>query len=69
MPTRPTNLITTIWLLPSYKQKLKQEVPVLRSIQRWSDKSDSTLQDCFDHVDWDMFRVASDNNIGVYADL
>ena len=21
------------------------------------------LQDCFDHADWDMFRVASENNI------
>ncbi|XP_045570721.1 uncharacterized protein isoform X1 [Salmo salar] len=26
------------------------------------------LQDCFDHADWDMFRVASDNNIDVYTD-
>jgi hypothetical protein len=25
------------------------------------------LQDCFGHVDWDMFRIASDNNIDVYA--
>ena len=29
---------------------------------------DSTLQDCFDHVDWDMLRIASDNNIDVYGD-
>ena len=55
-------------LLPAYRQKLKQETPVLRSIQRWSDQSYSTLQDCFDHVDWDMFRIASDNNIDVFAD-
>ena len=41
---------------------------MVRSIQRWSDQSDSTLRDCFDHVDWDMFRVASDNNIDVNAD-
>jgi hypothetical protein len=26
------------------------------------------LQDCFDHVDWDMFWIASDNNVDVYAD-
>ena len=43
-------------LLPSYRQNLKQEVPVPRTIQHWSDQSESTLQDCFDHVDWDMFR-------------
>jgi hypothetical protein len=41
---------------------------VLRSVQSWSDQSDSTLKDCFNHVDWDMFRIASDNNIDVYAD-
>jgi hypothetical protein len=48
----------SILLLPSYRQKLKQETPVLRAIQRWSDQSDSMLQDCFDHVDKNMFRVA-----------
>ncbi len=26
------------------------------------------LQDCFDHVDWDMFRAASDDNIEAYSD-
>ena len=41
---------------------------MLRSVQRWSDQSDSTLQDCFGHVDWDVFRIASNNNIKEYAD-
>ena len=41
---------------------------MLRSVQRWSYQSDSTLQDCFDHVDWDMFCTASNNNIDEYAD-
>ena len=41
---------------------------MLRTIQRWSDQSESELQDCFDHADcWDMFRVASENNF-VYCD-
>jgi hypothetical protein len=40
-----------ILLLPSYRQKLKQEVPVLRFIQRWSDQSESMLQGCFDHTE------------------
>ena len=56
----------SIFLLPAYS--LKQEAPVLRSVQRWSDQSDSTLQDCFDHVDWDMFSIASNNNIDKCAD-
>ena len=56
-------------LLSSYRQKLKQEVPVQRSIQRWSDQSESMLQDCFDHADWDMFRVAFECNIDKYTDM
>ena len=51
----------SIFLLPSYRQKFKQDVPVTRTIQHWSDQSESMLQDCFDHADWDMFRSASDN--------
>jgi hypothetical protein len=58
----------TILLLLSYWQKLKQELHVLRTIQRWSDQSESTIQDCFDHVDWDMFWVASENNIDAYTE-
>ena len=27
------------------------------------------LQDCFDQVDWDMFRVGSENNIDEYTDM
>ncbi|XP_052332830.1 uncharacterized protein LOC127911022 [Oncorhynchus keta] len=45
----------SILLIPAYRQKLKQEAPALRSVQRWSDQSDSTLQDCFHHVDWVCF--------------
>ena len=37
-----------ILLLPSYRQELKQDVPVTRTIQSWSDQSEATLQGCFD---------------------
>ncbi len=47
---------SSVLLLPAYRQKLKREAPAFRTIQCWSDQSDATLQDCFDHVDWDMFR-------------
>uniref|UniRef100_A0A8K9USR6 Reverse transcriptase domain-containing protein n=1 Tax=Oncorhynchus mykiss TaxID=8022 RepID=A0A8K9USR6_ONCMY len=57
----------SILLIPAYRQKLKQEAPTLRSVQRWSDQADSTFQDCFHHVDWEMFRTASDN-IDEYTD-
>ena len=39
-----------------------------RTIQCCSDQSESTLQDCFEHADWEMFRAASENNIYLYAD-
>jgi hypothetical protein len=58
----------SILLLSFYRQKLKHEVPVLRSIQCWSDQYESMLQDYFDHVDWDMFKVDSENNIDKYGD-
>ncbi len=59
---------SSVLLLPAYRQKLKREAPALRTIQCWSDQSDATLQDCFDHVDCDMFRAASDDDIEAYSD-
>ncbi len=59
---------SSVLLLPAYRQKLKCEAPALRTIQCWSDQSDAILQDCFDHVDWEMFRAASDDDIEVYSD-
>ena len=52
--------------IPAYKQKLKQEVPVTRSIRKWSDDADATLQDCFDSADWNMFQDSS-NGIEEYT--
>ena len=51
----------SILLLPTYEQKLKQEVPVPRSIWKWYDEVDAKLQDCFASTDWNMFRDSSDN--------
>ncbi len=59
---------SSVLLLSAYRQKLKCEAPALRTIQCWSDQSDAILQDCFDHVDWDMFRAASDDDIEAYSD-
>jgi hypothetical protein len=33
----------SILLIPAYKQKLKQEAPVTRSIKKWSDEADAKL--------------------------
>ncbi len=59
---------SSVLLLPAYRQKLKREAPALRTIQCWLEQSDAILQDCFDHVDWDMFRAASDDDIEAYSD-
>ncbi len=59
---------SSVLLLPAYRQKLKREPPALKTVQCWSDQSDAILQDCFDHVDWDMFRAASDDDIEAYSD-
>ncbi len=59
---------SSVLLLPAYRQKLKREASALRTIQCWSDQSDAILQDCFDHVDWDMFRAVSDDDIEAYSD-
>ena len=50
----------SILLIPAYKQKLKQEVPVTCSIPKWLDDTDAKLHDCFASTDWNMFRDSSD---------
>lgn len=56
----------SILMLPASKQQLKQTSPVMQSIQCWSSQSDSMLQDCFDCMDWNVFK--DNNNISDYAD-
>ena len=41
----------SILLILAYKQKLKQEVPVTRSMRKWSDDADAKLQDSFASTD------------------
>jgi uncharacterized protein YecT (DUF1311 family) len=48
------------YLSACYKQKLKQEAPVTRSIKKLSDEADAKLQDCFSSTAWNMFRDSSD---------
>ena len=53
-------LHNSIILIPAYKLELQQEVPATRSVWKWSDDVDATLQDCFASTDWNMFRDSSD---------
>ncbi|KAL1268802.1 hypothetical protein QQF64_034165 [Cirrhinus molitorella] len=56
-----------IFLMPVYKQRLKQEVPVQREVARWTDQSVAALPDALDDADWDMFRRSSDD-VNVFAE-
>ncbi|KAI3370378.1 hypothetical protein L3Q82_024466, partial [Scortum barcoo] len=48
-----------------YAQKLKRDGPVTRTIQQWSDQSDSALRDCFSTTEWCVFK---DTDINTYTD-
>ncbi|KAI5628338.1 gastrula zinc finger protein XlCGF28.1-like [Silurus asotus] len=50
-----------IFLMPVYKQRLKQEAPVQREVTRWTDQSVAALQDALDDAAWDMFQRSSDD--------
>jgi hypothetical protein len=50
----------------TYKQKLKQELQVTRTIRKWSDDADAMLRYCFTSTDWNMFRDSS-NGIEEYT--
>lgn len=56
----------SILLLPAYRQRLKREAPVYRTVHHWSDQSEAILQDCFDNTDWDAFKAAG--NLKDYTD-
>ena len=45
----------SILLIPPFKENLKQEVPVTRSMRKWSNDADAKLQDCFASTDWNVF--------------
>ena len=53
LPRRPFGKSdhNSILLIPAYKQKLKQEEPVTRSLKKLSDEADAKLQDCFASTD------------------
>ncbi|KAI5090955.1 hypothetical protein C0J45_19816 [Silurus meridionalis] len=50
-----------IFLMPVYKQMLKQEAPIQMEVASWTEQSVAALQDALDDADWDMFRRSSDD--------
>ncbi len=48
-----------VHLIPTYRQKLKSEKPVLRTVKRWTNKAEQDLNACFDLTDWSVFEAAA----------
>ncbi len=53
----------SVMLIPAYRPLLKLAKPVQKLITIWPENATSTLQDCFQCTDWNMFKdVATYNN-------
>ncbi len=46
-----------VHLIPTYRQKLKSEKPLLRTLKRWTNEAEQYLKDCFDLTDWSVLRL------------
>ncbi|KAI3354592.1 hypothetical protein L3Q82_019091 [Scortum barcoo] len=64
-PTRGENTLDHVYTPYADTQKLKRDGPVTRTIQQWSDQSDSALRDCFSTTEWCVFK---DTDINTYTD-
>ncbi|KAI3373371.1 hypothetical protein L3Q82_006667 [Scortum barcoo] len=64
--TTNTSAVPRVARTHSIMQKLKRDGPVTRTIQQWSDQSDSALRDCFiSTTEWCVFK---DTDINTYTD-
>ncbi|KAL0150126.1 hypothetical protein M9458_054553 [Cirrhinus mrigala] len=52
----------SVMLIPARRSLLKFAKPVQKQITVWPDDATSTLQDCFQYTDWNMFREAATYN-------
>ncbi|KAK3544979.1 hypothetical protein QTP86_031012, partial [Hemibagrus guttatus] len=51
----------SVMLIPAYRPLIRCSKPVLKQVKTWPTGSISTLQDCFECTDWNMFREAATN--------
>ncbi len=52
----------SVMLIPAYRPLLKLAKPVQKLITIWPENATSTLQDCFQCTDWNMFKEAATYN-------
>ncbi len=50
-----------VHLIPTYRQKLKSAKPVVKTVKRWTNKTERVLQACHDLTDWSVFEAAANN--------
>ncbi|KAI3372217.1 hypothetical protein L3Q82_022662, partial [Scortum barcoo] len=47
-------------LIPAYKPLICRTRPTTRTLQVWTEEASSTLQDCFECTDWEVFKEGTD---------
>ncbi|KAI3356803.1 hypothetical protein L3Q82_003463 [Scortum barcoo] len=47
-------------LIPAYKPLICRTRPTTRTVQVWTEEASSTLQDCFECTDWEVFKEGTD---------
>ncbi len=52
----------SVMLIPAYRPLLKLSKPVQKPITIWPENATSTLQDCFQCTDWNMFKEVTTYN-------
>ena len=57
-----------VYLVPSYRQRLKTVKPVTRTVKIWNSDSRDALRGCFECTDWQVFRDSCDS-LDEYTDV
>ncbi len=47
-------------MIPSYRPLICRTQPAVKTVQVWSEKAISQLQDCFENTDWELFAQSTD---------
>ncbi len=50
-----------VYLIPTYRQKIKSTKPVIKTVKRWTNEIERVLQACLDLTDWSVFEAAATN--------
>ena len=57
---------STVLLIPTYKQVLKQSKPVKKTVKLWTNEATEKLRGCLESTDWEIFNYES--NLDEFTD-